>query len=343
MAMNMMSRREVVRQFGIAGLAAAFLPSRVWAERSGQDKIVVGDGAHKYEWIPGWAKLPEGMKHVGSTHGNIGIDAADRVYVNTDTENAVLVFESDGRFVKGWGKEFRGAHGMKIAKEGDKEVLWLCSLGRSEVIKCSLDGEVLMTIPYPEMSGVYKAKGEYKPTGVCIAPNGDVYVGDGYGKSYVHQWNAKGEYVRSWNGSEREKGAFRTPHGMCMDLRGKDPLVGVADRGNGRLQFFTLEGKFVSEAREGLRAPCTLYIRGEDVLIPDLQGRITLLNKENKLIAHLCENEDPKKRGNFGVKPEDWKDGQFTAPHGAAWDSKGDLYVEDWNASGRVNKLKRLA
>ena len=307
-----------------------------------EDKILLGDGVHKYEWLTGWAKLPEGMTYVGSTHGNVGIDAKDRVYVNTDTANAVMIFDPDGKFVKAWGKDFKGAHGMKIAKEGDKEVLWLCSLGRSEVLKCTLDGEVLLTIPFPEKSGVYKAKGEYKPTGVCIGPNGDVYVGDGYGKSWVHQWTAKGEYLRSWNGSEREGGAFRTPHGMCLDLRGAEPRIAVADRGNGRLQFFTLDGKFVSEAKEGMRAPCTLYILGDDIVVPDLQGRITLLNKENKLIAHLGENEDPKKRGNFGVKPEDWKNGQFTAPHGAAWDSKGDLYVEDWNASGRVNKLKRV-
>lgn len=340
--MERMTRRDVMRKFGVSAMAAAFLPRELLAARAPQDKVILGSGTHKYEWIPGWAKLPQGMKYVGSTHGNVGIDAKDRVYVNTDTDNAVMIFEPDGTYVKAWGKDFKGAHGMKIAKEGDREVLWLCSLGRSEVLKCTLDGEVLLTIPFPEKSGVYKGKGEYKPTGVCIAPNGDVYVGDGYGKSWCHQWNGKGEYVRSWNGSEREKGTLRTPHGMCIDLRGKDPLVAVADRSNGRIQWFTLEGKFVTEAYEGMINPCTLYIRGEDIVVPDLKGRITLLNKENKLIAHLGENEDPKKRGSNPVKPEDWKDGQFTAPHGAAWDSRGDLYVEDWNATGRINKLKRI-
>lgn len=348
--MNNVSRRDVIRLFGFAGAALAMKPGSLFAgpsfaeatEGKQDNKVVFGDGVHKYEWIPGWAKLPAGMKFVGSTHGNVQVDSKDRVYFNTDTENAVIIFEADGTFVKAWGKEFRGAHGMKIAKEGDKEVLWLCSLGRSEVIKCTLDGEVLMTIGYPEMAGVYKNKGEYKPTGVAIAPNGDVYVGDGYGKSWLHQWNAKGEYVRSWDGTEREGGRFSTPHGVCMDLRGAEPRLIVADRGKSRLQVFTLEGKFVSEAKEGLRAPCTLNILGDDIIVPDLQGRITVLGKDNKLIAHLGENADPKKRGNFGVAPEDWKDGEFTAPHGACWDSKGDLYVEDWNKSGRINKMRRL-
>jgi len=324
----------------VASLAASFLPKDLFAV---QDKVLLGDGHHKYEWIKDWAKLPEGMPHVGSTHGNIAIDAKDRVYINTDTENAVMIFNPDGTFVKSWGREFKGgAHGMSLVKEDGKEVLWLCHIKRSEVVKCSLDGEVLMVVPFPEKAGVYKDKKEYKPTGVAVAPNGDFYIGDGYGASWVHQWNARGEYLRSWDGSEREGGKFKTPHGMALDLRGPTPRVIVADRENGRLQLFTLEGKFVSEVREGLRRPCTLYILGEDIVIPDLAGRITILDRNNKLVAHLGENSDTKKHANFRVQPGEWKDGEFTAPHGAAWDSKGDLYVEDWNIAGRINKLKRV-
>ena len=116
----------------------------------------------------------------------------------------------------------------------------------------------------------------------------------------------------------------------------------VADRGNGRLQWFTLDGKFVSEAREGMRMPCTLNILGDDIIVPDLKGRITVLGKDNKLIAHLGENSDPKLQGQNPIPPEQWKDGEFISPHGATWDSKGDLYVEDWNKTGRINKMKRV-
>ena len=73
--MKTYSRRDVVRMFGIAGAAAAVLPERVFAERVGPAKIILGEGAHKYEWIEGWAKLPEGMKYVGSTHGNVQVDS----------------------------------------------------------------------------------------------------------------------------------------------------------------------------------------------------------------------------------------------------------------------------
>ena len=37
-----------------------------------------------------------------------------------------------------------------------------------------------------------------------------------------------------------------------------------------------------------------------------------------------------------------WKDGEFLAPHSAAWDSDGNLYVMDWNRHGRITRLRRL-
>jgi hypothetical protein len=42
------------------------------------------------------------------------------------------------------------------------------------------------------------------------------------------------------------------------------------------------------------------------------------------------------------VKPEDQQVGLFTAPHGLGFAANGDLYVQDWNISGRITKLKRI-
>jgi hypothetical protein len=335
------SRREVVRMFGVAGIAAAFLPERVWAERVAQDKVILGDGAYRYEWVKSWLKLPENVK-LGSTHGCVAVDSKDNIYFNTDGEHPIIIVTADGKYVKSFGKDFRGgAHGMTIAKEGDKEVIWLTSLSRKEAIKVSLEGEVQMAIPYPEKSGVYKEKKEYAPTAVAVAPNGDVYVGDGYGKHWVHQWNAKGEYVRSWNGEKGKAGPFRTPHGIAVDTRGAEPLVIVADRANGRLQYFKLDGEYV-DVLTGFRNPCKVVVRGDDIVVPDLQGRVTIVNKENKIALHLGE-ADPQWRGKFATPADKFEDGKFTAPHGAAFDSKGNIYVEDWNQTGRVSKLQKLA
>jgi hypothetical protein len=309
--------------------------------RVSQDRVLLGTGAHTYEWIKDWAKLPEGMRF-GNTHGCIVTDSEGRVYVNTD-RHGVIIFSPDGEYVNSFGKDFRnGAHGMAIAKEGDKEYLYLAHTSRHEALKMSLEGETIMILPFPEKSGAYQDKKEYLPTSVAVGPNGDIYVSDGYGKSWVHQYNAKGEWIRSWGGKGKEPGKFDCPHGIYIDNRGETPVLLVADRENNRLQTFTLDGKPLGVVEGMLRRPCHAHQMGKDLVIPDLAGRVTILDKDNKVICHIGENADQKKWAQNGIPKKDWADGQFISPHCAHWDAEGNLYVMDWLQSGRITKLKRV-
>jgi DNA-binding beta-propeller fold protein YncE len=305
-------------------------------------KILMGQGKHKYEWVPGWARLPAGMSF-GNTHGGIVVDSKGLVYVNTDTDNAVIVFDKNGKFIKSWGKDFKGGtHGMALAKESGKEVLYLGHIGRNEVVKTTLDGEVLATFPYPEKAAIYKDAKEYKPTGVAVAANGDVYAADGYGRWWVHRYSAKGEYLGSFGGPGKEPGRLQEPHGIWIDTRGKQPLVVVADRRNSRLQWFDLEGKFVSEVKDVAFRPSGIHQRGTDLVIADIEAKVTILDKDNKLVTHMGENVEPEQKGKNKVEHGLWKDGTFTAPHAVRWDDEGNLYVMDWNFEGRINKLRRV-
>ncbi len=231
---------------------------------------------------------------------------------------------------------------MELVREEGRELLYLAHHGKHEVVKATLDGEILLILPFPEKSGVYKKREEYKPTSVAVAPGGEVYVADGYGLSWIHQYSAKGEYVRSWGGKGTELGKFDTPHGLMIDTRGESPLLVVCDRENHRLQTFTLDGKPVGEVNNIFRRPCHTHLSGKDLVVADLAGRVTILDKENKLILHLGENADPKKWAQNGVPRKEWVDGQFVSPHCATWDAEGNLYVMDWLAMGRVTKLKRV-
>jgi len=65
-------------------------------------------------------------------------------------------------------------------------------------------------------------------------------VGDGYGSSYINQYNSKGEFIRTFGGKGKGPGELDCPHGITVDLRGSKPLLLIADRGNARLQYFTL-------------------------------------------------------------------------------------------------------
>ncbi|MGH9846337.1 MAG: peptidase [Blastocatellia bacterium] len=350
------SRRSFLQGIG-AGLAFSALSSReAFARNADSGPLIVGAGKHRYEWVRGWGKLPDGMNY-GSTHGAVQVDARNRVYFNTDTEHAIIVFDQDGKFIKSFGKEWKadkegnGTHGMQIVKEGGKEFIYLTNLFRHEFAKLTLDGEVVWVKGYPEKSGVYKDNSTFRPTGIAVASNGDFYVTDGYGANYIHHFNAKGEYLNSWGGkvtkeNPKEDGKFNTPHAIVIDTRTSPHSVLVTDRANHRLQWFSLDGKHVKTLdgteNDQLRLPATLHIRGNDLAIGDLGGRVTILDKENKLVTHIGDQMDPKKRATNKLPREQWLDGTFVAPHGITWDKQGNLYVEEWMAVGRVVKLKRV-
>jgi len=304
-------------------------------------QVLVGQGDHTYRWQKDWLVLPPGMT-VGQTHGDVVVDDLGRIIFSTDTNNAIFIADPAGRILNVWGHALGGgSHGLRLAKEGNKQVLWVASLKRHAAIKFSLDGKELLSIPAPTTNGMYKKPDEYMPTALDIAPNGDVYVVDGYGRGWLHRFSADGKWISSWNG-EGGAGVFKEPHGVGLDLRGPEPRVVVADRQNHRLQLFTLEGKFVAAVTEDLRLPSKIVTQRDSLLVVDLQGRISIFDKNYKVVAQLGDNESPELRGKYEVAPDQWKEGQFISPHGAAWDKQGNLYVQDWNAHGRMSKLVRV-
>jgi len=302
----------------------------------------LGQGSHVYEVVENWAKLPQGIR-LGYTHGVV-VDSRDRVYIFNQSENAVLVFEQDGKFMNSWGREFaKGAHGMFMSKEGEDEYLYLTDLDRHLVVKATANGEILWELGRPELADIYQREEQYQPTDVAVAPNGDFYICDGYGQNWIHQYNSKVEYIRSWGGKGSAPGQLDCPHGIWVDTRGAEPLLLVADRGNQRIQRFTLDGDHVDFVTAELRLPCCCYQFGDEMYIPDLLARVTIFDRSNRVITHIGDNPDIWKRKDWpNLPPEDLLIGKFVAPHALCVDSCGDLYVVEWHERGRVTKLRRL-
>jgi hypothetical protein len=303
--------------------------------------VILGAGEHTFAWVHDWAKLPEGLSF-GNTHGCVIVDSKDRVYINTDTKNAVMVFEADGTYIGSWGEELAGGlHGMSLVKEGEQEFLYLTHIGLHQVFKATLEGEILWTLGYPEESKHYAGAGEYRPTSVAVAADGRIFVADGYGKSWIHRYDKDRNYLGSFGGRGQEPGQLRTPHGVWLETEVGEPHLLVSDRGNQRLQRFDLEGNLIEVIAGDLRRPCHTHGYRNELVVADLDGRVTLLDRKGKLLTHLGENPDPKLRGRNGIPKTSWRAGEFLAPHCANWDSKGNLYVMDWVSAGRVNKLTR--
>ena len=302
--------------------------------------VTVGEGAHRYTWVGDWGRSPDG-KDVGSTHGCMVIDGKGRVLVNTETEQAVQIFSPAGELLGSWGKEFKGGlHGMCLRSEGGVEYLYLAQTRLHEALKTTLDGKVLWTIGWPQQAGIYEKEEHFNPTSIAVAPDGRIFVADGYGKSWVHAYDKDRNYVKSFGGLGTEPGKMSTPHGLWLDTRGKEPLLLVSDRENHRLQWFTLDGTFVRLMDKGLERPCNVWpLAGGELAVADLKGRVTILDKDDKVILHLGDNADGNLKATNQVGREHWRPGTFFAPHSVCADAAGNLYVMDWNLTGRLTKL----
>ncbi len=91
---------------------------------------------------------------------------------------------------------------------------------------------------------------------------------------------------------------------MVLDTRYDPPRLLICDRNHqpkGRLVHYTLEGEFIEEVVTGLGMPTSAAIQGDFVSVPDLQGRVVILDKSNTIIAVFGHNPDPKKGGSFNV------------------------------------------
>jgi hypothetical protein len=354
---------QSTRRTILTGLAAPLILGA--QNKSGSAKPVVGKGDHTYEVTHDWGEVPPSIQY-GNTHGVVE-DSQGNIYVHhtvnrtSELHDSMVVFDADGKFVRSWGKEFKGvAHGLSIRKEGSTEYLYLTANAASPkadpqpevqaaVVKATLKGEIVWKVAGPPDIAEYKpgADGKakpYNPTNIAVAPNSDVYIADGYGSSYINQYTKTGEYIRTFGGKGKDLGQLNTPHGIWMDMRSGIPILMVADRSNNRLQRFTLDGKAI-DILGGVTMPCHFDEYKGDVVIPDLQGKVTLFDRDNNVIEVL---------GDYGAKSMDdlrqlrtqtrdaFVPGKFVCPHSACYDHTGNIFVVEWVEVGRLSKLRKV-
>jgi len=296
--------------------------------------MVLGQGEHSYEVVEGWGE------HFYSPFVEVpglAIDSRDQVYVFIRGIDPVLVFDSQGNFLKCWGRGvFTRPHGFYI---GPDDSLYCTDDGDHTVRKFTPDGKFLMTLGkkgQPSDTGcvnrdyrtIKRAAGPFNcPTDVALDSRGNIYVSDGYGNARIHKFSKDGELLLSWGEPGRGPGQFNLPHGICID---KEDKVYVADRENSRVQLFDSEGRFLKQW--DANRPTDVFIHDGSLYVTELGystglGLVSTSPKDGIQWARLSIfTPDGKLLARLGTE-ESCQPGSFFAPHALCVDSEGSIYV----------------
>ena len=312
-------------------------------QKEKQKPVRMGAGIMTFDTVPGWGLRPDGNSALGPTHGAVVIDKAGNIY--TSANKGVVVFSPDGKVIHSYlGKDYSNIHDMEIRDEDDGEFIYGARNNNAEGIKFNVStGKIVLKLTFPEESKLGLKR--FNPTAITVAPNGDIFLSNGYASNHIFKYDKTGKYISHFGEKGNGLKQFNTAHGMTLDTRYKPPRLLICDRNHkpkGRLLHYDLDGKFMSEVVTGLGMPTSVSIQGDYVSVPDLHGRLVILDKSNTIISVLGHNSNPKTRVNFNVPQDKWIEGVFSGTHGSYWDKDGNLYVQDWNVSGRIMKLVRV-
>jgi hypothetical protein len=305
--------------------------------------VRMGAGLMTFDTVPGWGLRPDGSSALGPTHGAVVIDEEGNIY--TSAKKGVVVFSPAGVVIHSFlGEDYSDIHDMEIRKEAEREFIYAARNNNAEAIKFDChSGEIVLKLGVPEEARLGKIK--FNPTAITIVPNGDIFVSNGYATNHIFKYDKDGNYLLHFGTAGNDLKQFNTAHGMTLDTRYDPPRLLICDRNHepkGRLLHYDLNGEFLAEVITGLGMPTSVAVQGDYVSVPDLHGRLVILDKSNTIIAVLGHNSDASTRVNFNVPQDQWIEGIFNGTHGSYWDRDGNLYVQDWNVSGRIMKLVRV-
>jgi DNA-binding beta-propeller fold protein YncE len=259
-----------------------------------------------YRLVEGWPTLPKSMN--GGQWGELiraDIDPKGNIWVfhrcfNTvpagaatcvgRAEPPILEFDPSGTLLTSFGGGmFAFPHGFTVDGEGNvwasdanasETVLGMSTRGSNEVmrgqqiLKFSPAGKVLMTLGKAGVGGNGPDTFD-QPSGIAVAPNGDIFVTDGHGKNdRVVKFSKDGRFIKTWGHHGAGPGEFDQPHDISIG--GSQGHVFVADRSNSRVQVFDQDGNFIAAWKQFGRPSAVFVGRDDTLYVSDSQSNSTV-------------------------------------------------------------------
>jgi DNA-binding beta-propeller fold protein YncE len=279
---------------------------------------IFGSGNYRFRLVEGWGMGLHG-RVPGGRVCSVATDTRDRVYIFVRGSLPVQIFDSQGRFLGGWGEgQFVEPHSLWISPD---DTLYLTDRKGNAVHKCTTDGKVLAT---------WRTAGEAgrpfnQPQEAVVAPDGEMYITD-HLNYQVHRYASDGTWMSSWGKEGTGPGEFVYPHSVAIDHQDR---VLVTDRESSRLEIFDRDGNFLVEWT--VPKPNDVFVAKDGAIyIPEEEKRkIDIFDGNGEL---LCQ------WGEMGKRPEQFR----SFLHGLWLDSRGDLYVCGLIIDNMLQKFERV-
>jgi sugar lactone lactonase YvrE len=236
----------------------------------------VGLAAQLYRVERPWGKLPTGLSYAGIA--DVTAMSSGRVAVLFRGDPAVLIFESDGSLADRWSMpDVVAGHYIRACASGR---ILLSDFDGHRIFILSEDGSserVLGARDRPRFGAPFN-----HPADAVEAPDGEIFVADGYGNSCVHRFTADGTLVATWGRPGRGALEFSTPHAIAVDRAGR---LLVGDRENNRVQILDRAGHWLGEIG-GLFKPMAVEPTPDGgVLVTDQTPRLSLFSADGHLVG----------------------------------------------------------
>ena len=348
----MNSRRSFIKKAALASGLAVSSTQPIFGiiSRKRDENPIIGHGAHKYKVDKNWGIQDPSQFPVNDCHEMVMDKNQRLIMTTTHPKNNILIYDRSGKILNAWGTDYPGAHGLTLIEEGEEEFLFITDPKSRKVCKTTLKGELLMTFNKPIEIPEYQNSKKYKPTETAVAPNGDIYIADGYGMDFIIQYDSKGNYIRHFGGHGKGKDKFECCHGITVDKRdSKNPTLLITSRSANEFKRFTMDGKHI----ETIKLPgcyiCRPVIKDDLIYFAVIitnnwdtyDGMIAVLDKNNKVISFPGGNKPNYLDGK--LVPPVYDNMTFFNPHDVCLDNDENIYVPQWNSNKTYPlKLERI-